>query len=247
MSSYQALAAAYDALTQDVGYERRTDFLEKLFRRSRIPVTTVLDLACGTGSVTALLTARGYEMIAVDASPEMLMQAREKMQGIDGIPPLFLCQSMPKLDLYGTVDAAVCCLDSFNYLTDPRDLRRTLARLRLFIAPGGVLIFDVHAPEHLQSLDGQVFLDETDDFYCIWRGIYHPRSQILDYRLDLFRLLANGTWQRETEEHRERAYSAQQLRTWLEEAGFTDIRIYGDCRMRAPRPAERMYFCCRRA
>lgn len=135
MSSYQQLAGAYDELTWDVGYEKRADFLEKLFRRSRIPVHTVLDLACGTGSMTWLLAGRGYELIAVDGSQEMLAAAREKSAPAE-VPPLFLHQSMPRLDLYGTVDAAICCLDSLNYLTNPRDVQRTFQRLHLFISPG---------------------------------------------------------------------------------------------------------------
>ena len=110
MSAYDALAGAYDGLTRDVAYARRADFLEKLFRRSRIGVHTVLDLACGTGTMTWLLTERGYELIAVDGSADMLAQAMAKSG--PGVPPLFLCQSMPRLDLYGTVDAAICCLDS---------------------------------------------------------------------------------------------------------------------------------------
>ena len=161
MSSYQQLAGAYDELTWDVGYEKRADFLEKLFRRSRIPVHTVLDLACGTGSMTWLLAGRGYELIAVDGSQEMLAAAREKNAPAE-VPPLFLHQSMPRLDLYGTVDAAICCLDSLNYLTNPRDVQRTFQRLHLFISPGGLLTFDVRLPERLAALDGQVFLDETE-------------------------------------------------------------------------------------
>ena len=141
MSSYEGLAASYDALTTDVGYEKRADFLEKLFRRSRIPVHTVLDLACGTGTMTWLLTDRGYELIGVDGSEEMLAAAMEKSGQVEGIPPIFLHQSMPQLDLYGTVDAAICCLDSLNYLTRPADVQRTFRRLHLFIAPGGLLVF----------------------------------------------------------------------------------------------------------
>ena len=119
MMAYGPLAGVYDELTGDVAYEKRADYLERLFSRSRIPVHTVLDLACGTGTMTALLTRRGYELIAVDASPDMLAQAREKAADLVGEPPVFLNQSMPELDLYGTVDAAVCCLDSLNYLTRP--------------------------------------------------------------------------------------------------------------------------------
>ena len=107
MSCYEALASSYDALTEDVGYEKRADFLEKLFRRSRIPVRVVLDLACGTGTMTWLLTGRGYELIGVDGSEEMLAAAMSKTGSVQGVPPIFLHQSMPKLDLYGTVDAAI--------------------------------------------------------------------------------------------------------------------------------------------
>ena len=147
MESYSALAASYDELTQDVGYEKRAAFVEKLFLRSHIPVHTVLDLACGTGTMTALLTERGYELIGVDGSEDMLLEAREKAQTLTGVPPLFLHQSMPELDLYGTVEAAICCLDSLNYLIDAREVRETFRRLHLFIAPGGTLIFDVNTPE----------------------------------------------------------------------------------------------------
>ena len=190
MSSYQQLAGAYDELTWDVGYEKRADFLEKLFRRSRIPVHTVLDLACGTGSMTWLLAGRGYELIAVDGSQEMLAAAREKNAPAE-VPPLFLHQSMPRLDLYGTVDAAICCLDSLNYLTDPRDVQRTLRRLHLFISPGGLLAFDVRLPERLAALDGQVFLDETEDTYCVWRTEY--RRGLCTYYMDLFTLAEDSS------------------------------------------------------
>ena len=132
MSAYDALAASYDDLTVDVQYEKRADFIEKLFRRSRIPVHTVLDLACGTGAMTWLLTGRGYELIAVDGSEDMLAAAMGKSGTVEGVAPIFLHQSMPKLDLYGTVDAAICCLDSLNYLTRPADVQRTFQRLHLF-------------------------------------------------------------------------------------------------------------------
>lgn len=243
MSAYAALAGAYDALTGDVGYEKRADYVEKLFKRSRLPVRTVLDLACGTGEMTAILTRRGYEMIAADASPDMLAQAREKAAGLPGEPPVFLNQTMPGLDLYGTVDAAVCCLDSLNYLTRPKDVRRTFERLHLFIAPGGLLVFDVSSVEKLAGLDGQVFLDETEDVYCVWRADYEKKSRVCSYWMDLFTRRPDGSWSRAGEEHRQRGYEVDELRTWLMEAGFTRIRTYGDCRMSAPKEHEqRIYF-----
>ena len=196
MSSYEALAGHYDELTEDVAYTRRADFIEKLMNRSRIPVKTVLDLACGTGTMTAIFTRRGYELIAVDGSEDMLAVAREKAAGLPGEPPVFIHQDMPKLDLYGTVEAAICCLDSLNYLASPRDLRRTLGRLRLFIQPGGVLIFDINTPYKLQGLDGQVFLDEREDVYCVWRTEFEKRSRICTYYMDLFTREQGDTCQR---------------------------------------------------
>lgn len=244
MSSYEQLAGSYDALTRDVGYEKRADYLEKLFRRSRIPVHTVLDLACGTGSMTWLLARRGYELIAVDGSEEMLAAAMGKQEPVE-TPPLFLHQSMPQLDLYGTVDAAICCLDSLNYLTRPRDVQRTFQRLHLFISPGGLLVFDVNSVEKLAALDGQVFLDETEDTYCVWRTEYS--RGLCSYYMDLFTQTEDGSWQRDFELHRQRAYTVEELTRWLEQAGFTDIRTWGDGVLRHPKPGEqRIYFTCLR-
>lgn len=243
MNAYGPLAGAYDALTADVDYARRADYLEKLFRRARIPVRVVLDLACGTGELTALLTERGYELVAADASPDMLARAREKAAGLAGEPPVFLHQSMTGLDLYGTVDAAVCCLDSINYLTSPRDVREAFRRLHLFLSPGGVLVFDVSTLEKFAALDGQVFLDETEDVYCVWRAEYGKRSRLCSYWLDLFTRDPDGKWSRFGEEHRQRGYAVDELKAWLLEAGFTRVRTYGDCRMSAPREKEqRVYF-----
>ena len=244
MESYRFLAAAYDALTQDVEYGRRAQFIEKLMLRAKRKVETVLDLACGTGTLTELYARRGYEMIGVDASGEMLMQAREKFADFDGVQPLLLCQSMPELDLYGTVDAAICCLDSINYLTRERDVKRTFERLRLFIAPGGSFTFDVHGVSKMEALDGEVFLDEDEDVYCIWRTEYRKRAKMLDYYVDVFRR-EGDVWERGFEEHHQRADTVEELTAWLEESGFTAIRVYGDCAMRKPKENEgRVYISC---
>lgn len=242
MASYEFLAASYDELMRDADYARRADFVEKLFlRTTKREVRTVLDLACGTGTMTCLLTERGYELISVDGSEDMLMEAREKAQGIRGVEPLFLHQSMPRLDLNDTVDAAICCLDSLNYLTNPKDVRRTFERLRLFVSPGGALVFDVHALPKLQAMDGQVYLDEGEDVYCVWRTEF--RRDMLDYCVDLLTLRPDGAWERETEFHRQRYYSVEDLTLWLREAGFTDIRAYGDCKLRRPGEQDgRIYF-----
>ncbi len=248
MSSYDFLAGCYDALTYDVDYSAWADYIEKHFRKNPLPGNTVLDLACGTGSLTRELALRGYELIGVDQSPEMLSRAADKNRGGSPIEPIFLCQSMEKLDLYGTVDACVCCLDSVNYVTDPKKLRRAFQRVRLFLTPGGLFLFDINSSAKLEGLDGQVFLDETEDTYCVWRAEFSKRSRICSYFMDIFRLdESTGQWDRGEELHRERAYTVPELTALLEEAGFTDIRTFGNLNMRAPKPNEpRIFFTARK-
>lgn len=248
MNSYDFLAGCYDELTYDVDYAAWADYIEKHFQRRGIPGRTVLDLACGTGSLTRELAQRGYEMIGVDLSPEMLAEAADKNQDVGGVPPLFLCQPMEQLDLYGTIDACVCCLDSVNYVTDPKKLRRAFQRVHLFLMPGGLFIFDVNSPEKLMGLDGQVFLDETEDTYCVWRAEFSKRSHICSYFMDIFRLDdETGLWDRGEELHEERSYSVEDLTGFLSEAGFHDIKVYGNLKMRAPVPGEdRLFFVARK-
>ena len=146
MSSYSFLAEFYDELTRDVPYDRIADFYEKVWDSYGVKPATVLDLACGTGSITRILSQRGYELISTDASPEMLSVLMDKCAGLDGaVPPLVLNQSMTELDLYDVVSAAVCTLDGINYVPEDK-LGKVFHRLRLFIEPGGVLIFDINSP-----------------------------------------------------------------------------------------------------
>ena len=248
MRSYDFLAGCYDRLTYDVDYAAWADYIEAHFRKKGIPGKTVLDLACGTGSLTFELARRGYEMIGVDLSTEMLSEAMEKDMGGVDIPPMFLCQSMDKLDLYGTIDACVCCLDSVNYVTDRRKLQKAFGRVHLFLMPGGLFIFDVNTVEKLSALDGQVFLDETEDTYCVWRAEYNKRSKLCTYFMDIFRLdEESGLWERGEELHEERAYTVEELSQFLREAGFEDIKVYGERKMTAPRPGEqRIFFVARK-
>ena len=137
MSSYDALAASYDGLMIDGSYRKRADWLDRQLRKSAIPVRTVLDLACGTGTISCLLTQKGYQVTATDGSEEMLTQAMGKAAALEGQPPLFLHQTMPRLRLLEPVDAAVSTLDSLNYLTREKDIRETFRRVYRWLKPGG--------------------------------------------------------------------------------------------------------------
>lgn len=226
MSCYRFLAPWYDKLTGDVPYTRFADFYEAEFRRNGGEFKLLLDLCCGTGTLTDVLSRRGYEMIAVDSSVEMLIEAQSKSAGLE-TPPLFLCQDAAALDLYGTVDAAVCSLDGMNYIP-PEDLPEVFRRLRLFVRPGGLLIFDIRTPEFLRSLDGDVFVDEQEDVLCLWRADFEEALPAIIYGMDIFSRQGR-LWQRESEEHVEYAHEPAALQTLLEQAGFHDVCLRPDC------------------
>jgi SAM-dependent methyltransferase len=225
-AAYGPLAARYDALTGDVPYPALTDWYEHAFAQSGRAVRTVLDLCCGTGTLSLLLSERGYELICVDASAEMLSVFQQKLSSLpEGvIAPMLLCQEAEELDLNDTVDAAVCSLDGFNYFP-PESLPEIARRLRLFLSPGGVLCFDFLDPERLASLDGECFVDEREDTLCLWRASLEDGA--LRYGMDLF-TRAGRLWRREQEEHVEYLHTAETLFRVLEAAGFADLRLYPD-------------------
>ncbi len=245
MNAYHALAVSYDRLTSDVDYRQTVEFYKEIMEREGVTPRTAVDLACGTGSVAVLLAKDGMSVTGVDLSEEMLTVACQKTQEIEN-PPMFVCQSLQELRLPRGVDLAVCALDSLDYILDPKDCKEALRRVYKALNPGGIFIFDVNTPEKLQAMDGQVFLDEDDDVYCVWRGEFDRQTNICSYGMDLFQR-EGDVWHRSFEEHREYAYSQAQLTGYLKAGGFTKIRVYGDCRFEAPRPGEqRIYFSARK-
>ena len=240
MASYDFLAGSYDAFTADVDYSRWCDYVERHFARLKRPVHTVLDLACGTGSLTRELALKGYAVTGVDLSAEMLSLAEEKCR--DLVPrPCFFCEPMENLRLPARVDACVCCLDSVNYVLKPQKLRRAFRRVYDCLEPGGLFLFDADTPEKLESMDGQVFLDETEDEYCVWRGEYSPRRRVCSFWMDIFRR-EGAVWLRGEELHEEYAYTMDELESYLKEAGFTHIKRYGELKFRKPQEGEQRVF-----
>ncbi len=245
MNAYHDLAASYDRLTNDVDYRAVVAFYRQIWEREGLRPRTAVDLACGTGSVTTLLAEEGLEVTAVDLSEEMLMEARQKAWELEN-QPIFVCQPLEALCLPRGVDLAVCALDSLDYITDPRDGAEAIRRVYKALNPGGIFIFDVNTPEKLRAMDGQVFLDEDDDVYCVWRGEFDGQTNICSYGMDLFQRRGE-LWHRSFEEHREYAYSQAQLMEFLRAAGFTAIEVYADREFQSPRPGEqRIYFKARK-
>ena len=245
MGAYEALAESYDRLTNDVDYEATVDFYMQILAREGLKPRTCVDLACGTGSVTAILAQRGYRVTGVDMSEEMLTVAAMKTQDLEP-RPMFSCQYLQELRLPRAVDMAVCALDSLDYILDPEDCKEAIRRAYKALNPGGIFIFDVNTPEKLRAMDDQVFLDEDDDVYCVWRGEFDEKNNVCSYGMDLFQR-EGEVWHRSFEEHQEYAYSREQLTGFLKEAGFTHIEVYADRLFEAPREGEqRIYFKARK-
>ena len=152
---------------------------------------------------------------------------------------------MPRLRLAQPADAVVSTLDSLNYLTAERDLKETFRHVRRWLKPGGLFLFDVNTPCKLRRMDGQLYMDETEESFCVWRTFFSEKKQICTYQVDLFRLRPGGAWDRSFEEHRERAWSEAFLREALGGAGFSSVHLTGDLTDKPPRLNEdRWQFQC---
>lgn len=251
--AYEALAASYDRLTNDVPYAEILNFYDRILARYGLSPKTALDLACGTGSMAILLAERGISVLGADRSEEMLTEASGKTADMPN-PPYFIRQSMERLRLPYPVDLCVCCLDGVNYVTEPERLQEAFRRVRKHLNPGGLFLFDVNSEAKLRGLDGQYFLDEDDEVFCLWRAMFDEQTRVCTYGIDVFRRIPSpdprggktGVWERNREEHRERAYSAGELTAMLAEAGFESVEVFGDRRLEPPRPEEqRIYFAAR--
>ena len=245
MNAYMNLASSYDRLTNDVDYAGWVNFAQAILDREGLRPKTVADLACGTGSATRILAERGYRVTAVDLSEDMLTEAMDKCADLENLPA-FVHQNLAELWLPWAVDMAVCFLDSLDYFLDPADCEAAIRRTYKALNPGGIFIFDVNTPEKLRAMDGQVFLDEDDDVYCVWRGEFDEDTNICSYGMDLFQR-EGEIWHRSFEEHQEYAYSIEQLKTYLKNAGFTQIKVWADREFTAPREGEqRVWFQARK-
>ena len=228
MTGYDIFARYYDRLTENVGYRDRAQYFDALIRKHLGKAEIVLDLACGTGSLTAALAALGYDVIGVDGSPEMLSVAVEKLPG-----GLFLCQEMDELDLYGTVQATICALDSVNHVTDYDELCRIFARVALFTEPGGLFLFDVNSLyKHREVLGDNAFVYEYADLFCVWQNTQAPEDTV-EITLDFF-VRQGERYDRYTDWFCERAYPHEMLCAALQQAGMQLLKVYADDTMSPP-------------
>ena len=232
--NYSALASCYDRMTPDVNYSKYADVLVKLSEKYGCRPEIVLDLACGTGSLSFELAARGFDVIGIDASYDMLSEATMKNAESEK-NVLFLCQKMETLDLYGTVGAVYCCLDSVNHLPDVSALNKAFSRVGLFLEPGGVFIFDVITKKRMERLDTQAFIREADGIFCSYRYSFGKKHSRLNIDLDIFTADSKGLYRRECETITETAFSMEELDRALAFGGMDRVGVHGEFSLRSAR------------
>lgn len=242
--SYTAFSSIYDRLIkEDVDYGRICDFVENIFTLRGISPTLIADLACGTGGVTFPLAERGYDMIGIDRSLDMLDIARRKDKDNK---ILFLNQSIESLDLYGSVGAALCMTDGFNYILSDKVLLNALTRLRTcFMDKGGVLVFDVSSEHKLKNIHAnKTFVYDTDDIFYVWENKYYENKKLCDMTINFFKKAEKG-YKRISERQLQRARSAEEIKRLLSLAGFVNVECYSSTSLAPERnDAERLWFAC---
>ncbi len=238
-TSYGNFAFIYDALTDDVEYEKRCDYLETLFSKhlSKKP-ELVADLGCGTGTVCTILSDRGYDMIGIDSSDMMLGEAFRK-KGDRQI--LYLNQDMTAFELYGTVDVFLSMLDSMNYITSLDELADVFALVKNYLNPGGVFIFDVNTPyKYEQILSDNTFTYDKDGIFYVWENSFD--GEYCDFLINFF-VENEGGYNRFTEEHTQRCHTFKELVDIIDGAGLTLEGVYDDMTLEEPkRDSQRIFF-----
>ncbi len=246
MNGYGPISRVYDKLNGDIDYSAWADGVENAFLAlmGKKP-ELVLDLACGTGRMTFELAHRGYDMIGIDLSIEMLMRARDR-QTDEKI--LWLNQDMRSFELYGTVGAVVCCLDAVNCLMNIKDVEKCFSLVHNYLDDGGVFLFDVNTPYKFENVFADnAYILEDEGIYCGWQNSYNEKTGVCDFYLTVFEDDGEG-YVRYDEVQREKKYSARQLSDALERAGFEVVGFYSDYnRGVADDRCERWYIAAKKA
>lgn len=246
VNEYSSLACYYDRIMSDNNYEAWAEYIVRMFGRMGAAPRTVLDLACGTGIITCLLAEKGYDLIGVDISAEMLTEANARAErGEFPVVPMFVNQDLRELDMFGTSEAAVCSFDGFNYI-QPDELAEVFKRVSCFVQPGGVFIFDLNTEAKFRAMDGMTYVDEDEDFFCTWRTDYYEEDEECVYCVDIFQKVGKF-WRRTSEEHTEYTQNLSNVKLALLENGFEDVRFYAELSFEPPAEDEkRIFVCCRR-
>lgn len=258
MEAYTDFAGVYDIFMDETPYGEWADFLASLIERYGVsrPASSafgeaernlVLDLGCGTGTLTELLYRKGYDMIGVDNSEDMLNAALAKREKT-GSEILYLCQDMRELDLYSTVGTVVCVCDSINYLLEDDEVEDTFALVDNYLYSGGIFIFDFNTVYKYEKVIGDTTIAESrEECSFIWENYYHEEGRINEYDLTIFvKEGEEGLFRRFTETHFQRGYTLQEMTAFVEKAGMEVIlTLDADTHKEPGEDSERIYVVAR--
>ncbi len=259
--AYTAFASVYDEFMDETPYQEWAEWIRELLEEygpEQLPGTAgqsgeaeeerqiVVDLGCGTGSLTELLAAAGYDMIGVDSSQEMLGTAIAKREQ-SGHNILYLCQDLRELELYGTAGAMVSVCDSLNYILEEEELETVFRLVNNYLYPGGILIFDFNTVYKYETVIGDTTIAENrEDCSFIWENYYDSSTRINEYDLTLFVRQEDGGFQRFQETHYQRGYLLEEIKALLAEAGMEFVTAMdGDSRQAVTGESQRILVVAR--
>lgn len=246
MEAYTEFAKVYDLFMDNIDYPRWCRYLTGLLKKYGVSEGLVLELGCGTGTMTELLAGQGYDMIGVDNSEEMLAKAIEKRVE-SGQNILYLLQDMREFELYGTVRAVVSVCDSMNYILTEEDLLQVFSRVNNYLDPGGIFVFDLNTVyKYKEILGDQVIAEDREEGSFIWENQYDEETRENLYQLVLFLPREDGLYERYEEIHYQKAYTIEKIRKLLEKAGMEFVAVYDAFTEEPPlESSERVYVVAR--
>lgn len=245
MEAYTGFAEVYDVFMDNVPYEEWCSYVTGLLKEYQVMDGLVLDLGCGTGSLTELMARSGYDMIGIDNSGEMLQIAMDK-RNASGLDILYLLQDMRGFELYGTVKAVISICDSINYIMEYQELVEVFRLVNNYLDPKGVFIFDLNTEyKYRELLADNTFAEDREESSFIWNNFYDEEDKVNEYDLTLF--VKEGELYRKFEEtHYQRAYGLDQVRQAISEAGMEFVAAYDACtRNPVQQDSERIYVIAR--
>ncbi|WP_033151496.1 class I SAM-dependent DNA methyltransferase [Pseudobutyrivibrio ruminis] len=243
MEAYTGFATVYDRYMDNIPYDDWAQNIKVLFEKYNMPMEIVCDLGCGTGQMTRRLKEMGYDMIGIDVSYDMLMEAMSQ-EDSDGI--LYLCQDMRSFELYGTVGAVISLCDSMNYLADTDELLQVCKLANNYLDPKGLFIFDMKTDSYYKKLGTSTIAENREEGSFIWENEYNPDARDNYYYLTIYEENEEGTFDRFEEEHMQHAFTVDEVKAAIKESGLEFLQVLDVSTMAAPtEDSDRLYFIAR--
>ena len=244
MESYTELADLYDTFMDNVPYEDWMKRIQKVLKKENINDGLLLDLGCGTGTLTEMLAKAGFDLIGIDNSSAMLQKAQEKTLA-SGSDILYLNQDMRAFELFGTVRGIICICDAVNYILDPEELLEVFRLVNNYLDPEGVFLFDFNTKTKYKRVGSQTIAEDREDCAFIWDNYYDEKEAINEYALTLFKEVAGGLYEREMEVHYQRGYTLEEIRDLIERSGLRFVSATDETNGPVTKDSERIFVVAR--